>query len=197
MLTDPSAQLRALGGILHQQNPQIYKPNSILRWSDLESVESRHIANAIHGMTSEFAPLAYDNMNRALIAPTDAVIRDFKKLRKTDKFHVVKRVDYDMDARAIQGHAHQGHGVFSKDKTYANTTTRSVVESLAQSKYTVAKKKAFSVTDFQNRSQEWIDEIVTVLDDVFENPAKYKQDVRLPSIKGRPFARMGWPKRST
>jgi len=158
-----------------------------LTQSEINQLPINVLVNLVHSM--HFPELYEFNKKsfRSEIAPSVAIIEDFDRI-KNEKLHFVKGWSKaDLTLRAIQGHAQNSHGAFRKYGKFPNTSTLDVVTALQKEEITW-REKLIIARNFQERTQETIDNIMRTLEDFFSNWQKYTKPVKLQGSNNIPFA---------
>jgi hypothetical protein len=183
--------LHAIKEILSKKDSERYPKNDVFSWDSLSTVPPTDIADCMDAMLTDIQREQNQQLFESQVAPKELIVCDFMHIANEKLHYLSKRERYDICARAIQGHAHEGHGKFQR-KRFVNTTTLDVIQALHSKRLTVGKKEAFAVDSFQRRTQRWIDSIVTTLDDFFDNPHAYVEPVVLTKKAQVNFSRLGW-----
>ncbi len=125
-------------------------------------------------------------------APSEMIARDFCAMNiEGSLMFASKDLEFDLNVRAIAGHAQNRHATFKED-SYENTTTDRVISCLAHQRREIERERRL-LTTFEKRSQGYIDEIVTLMDDFLDysiksgskfNPDKKYKTIRKKNISG-------------
>lgn len=168
--------------------------------SALAEIDPALFAGVFEGIYAP-TPSSMD-MNRAVwqmdVAPAHIIVEDAISLGDEKfLFAPTKRRSAELVARAISGHARNGHGAFQR-RTYPNTTPFDIMSVLGnRSVYDKEMLRNFPYKlsffrDMPDESQKQINDVATFAEDFFTNPEKMYSSLR---VDRRPLTGVSYDRR--